>query len=166
MAASTYERDFMHLFTLALTLELSPRPVEPLINAARRMSDIAEQISDIIGPPPALVVIQGGENDVWDDSFSARYEAYLTTLTQGLSTNAQVIVLGDWYSAEKSDCGRAIAAARGWPWVNLFALQQDGNLSGDGGPYSHEGVASHPNDSGMKAIAGELLKAWKDARRA
>lgn len=164
MAASALERDYVHLFVEALARELQPRPVEPLINGAGYLRELTAQLSDLVGPPPDVVVIQGGESDPWNEAFPLTYENFATDLGRVGATPGCVIVLGDWYSPERSRCSQEIARRHGWPWIDLHAIHQNPGHCGDGGPYAHAGVATHPNDVGMQAIADALMQAWRTAR--
>jgi hypothetical protein len=161
MAASVPEGDFVHGFVHLLNPELKPRSVEPLINAAGTMRELLAGAEDLIGPPPDIVVIQGGENEPWDAAFPAAYETYVTALAARCAPGGRVLVLDDWYSAEKSACGREIAQRHSWTWINLHALRLVPAHTGDAGHFRHDGVASHPNDAGMAAIAHELISSWR-----
>ena len=66
------------------------------------------------------------------------------------------IVLGDWWNSTKSDFDRQQAVAHGYAWIDLTILNKNPAMSGDGGPYHVDGVAKHPNDQGMKAIANAI----------
>jgi hypothetical protein len=66
------------------------------------------------------------------------------------------IVLGDWWSDSKRDFDRQEALARGYAWIDLTILNKNSKFSGNGGPYHVDGVARHPNDKGMSAIAESI----------
>ena len=76
-------------------------PVEPLIDSAGLIFEIVEQVADLVGPHPDLVVIQGGENDTWDEAFPDSYTKFALALGQVCAPKGKVILLGDWYSHEK-----------------------------------------------------------------
>lgn len=101
---------------------------------------------------PDLVIIQGGENDELNDKFREYYPQLLDYYP------VPRIVLGDWRSNAKSDYVEGLCAMRDIPFVNLVDIYSDPAMSGNGGPYGHSGVATHPNDAGMSAIAERVLE--------
>ena len=161
MAASTYEKDFIHLFTAEVQKELGERPVEILIYATRSIQTILEQLSNS-NYNPDLVIFQGGENDPFDDAFRQCYKSLITYYKRNpLEKKTDAIVLGDWYNREKSDFDRQIASEAGYPFIDLFSIQELEQNKGDGGRFNHPGVASHPNDSGMKSISENLVREFR-----
>jgi lysophospholipase L1-like esterase len=101
---------------------------------------------------PDLVILQGGENDEFNDAFRSTYRSLLDFYP------VPYIVIGDLWSDEKSIFNQQEVMARNYPFVNLRAIYQDPSNSGDGGPYAHPGVAQHPNDEGMACIARNVLE--------
>jgi lysophospholipase L1-like esterase len=101
---------------------------------------------------PDLVVIQGGENDELDGKFCEYYPQLLDHYS------VPRIVLGDWYDREKSDYVEELCVMRNIPFVNLVDIYSDPKMSGNAGPYGHKGIATHPNDAGMAAIASAVLE--------
>ena len=101
---------------------------------------------------PDLMIVQGGENDTFNHAFKDRY-------LQLLALCKQRVILGDWYSDDKSAWERSVAESQHIQFVDLRAIQRDPANSGDGGRYRLRLVASHPNDVGMKAISLALESA-------
>jgi hypothetical protein len=152
MAASSPDKDFVHLVTKHIQEKLGTRPVEILINNGGN-GKIGTMLSYLKNHPelrPDLVILQGGENDPFDDVFQQTYRSLLGFYQ---STKTPYIVLGDWWNDSKSAFAREQALAQGYAWVELTAIDKHPEMSGDGGPYHIDGVAKHPNDQGMKAIA-------------
>jgi hypothetical protein len=97
--------------------------------------------------------MQGGENDPFDDTFQATYRSLLRIFNP---PQTRVIVLGDWNSKQKSQFEEAEAKLLGIPFVSLTEIHANPVNFGDGGPYHVGGVAAHPNDKGMQAIADAI----------
>jgi hypothetical protein len=152
MAATTYGNDFVHLFATKAQEHLS-RPVEIFLVAAGPLADLLEQIKSQPRLSPDLIVYQGGENDNFDDAFKNKYHNLLSSFT---NTPAKAIVLGDWWNRDKSNFDRATAKEFGFSFIELVSIQERSDTKGDGRPYGYPGVAAHPNDIGMKAIADAL----------
>jgi hypothetical protein len=152
MAASSVDKDFVHMVAQHIQDKLGTRPVEILINNGGN-GKIGSMLSYLTSHPdlkPSLVILQGGENDPFDTSFQ---ETYRSLLTFYKTSNTPYIVLGDWWNDAKSSFDHQQALANGYAWIELTAINKNPAMSGDGGPYHIDGVAKHPNDQGMKAIA-------------
>lgn len=151
MAASRPENDYVHLVSAGLQRDHS-RPVEALYNNGGngKLRDILEYIQ-VRNLYPDTVIIQGGENDAFDRRFREYYPPLLDFFS------CPRIVLGDWYSKEKSDYSSGLCREREIPFVNLLDIAADKRNSGWGGPYHRKDVANHPNDAGHSAIASAVL---------
>ncbi|QHS51097.1 SGNH/GDSL hydrolase family protein [Edaphobacter sp. 12200R-103] len=151
MAASRPENDYVHLVSKGLQEEIT-RPAEALYNNGGngRLREILEYIQ-VRNLAPDMVIIQGGENDTFDRQFREYYPQLLDFYA------CPRIVLGDWFSKDKSDYSGSLCRERGLPFVNLCDISADKQNSGWGGPYDRKDVASHPNDSGHAAIAKGVL---------
>lgn len=156
MAATDAAHDFLHLTAGHIQRALAPRPVEALLDNGGN-GKIGAMLQYLERHPelkPDLVVLQGGENDAFDDSFRQTY----TRLLEFYSV--PVIVAGDWWSADKSNWEKQQAAARKHPFVDLAAMNAIPANSGDGGPFGVEGVARHPSNAGHAAIAKGINDAF------
>jgi hypothetical protein len=154
MAASAADRDFVHLVAKHIQSRLGSRPVEifydnggngkigPMLDYLRNRPDMR----------PDIVILQGGENDKFDAHFQSTYEGLL----HYSSPKTPVIVLGDWWSTDKSVFEQKEAASLGYSFVNLTAIYAEPSNSGYAGPYNVKGVARHPNDKGMQSIANAI----------
>lgn len=147
MAASCPEKDFVHL-SMRYIQEMRQEPVEILYNNGGNGKIESMFLYLKMHPEllPDLVIFQGGENDAFDENFRATYRSILGEFSR-------MIVLGDWWSDEKSEFSRHECSRFGIPFADLRAIERDPANSGDGGPYGIDGVAKHPNDAGMMAIS-------------
>jgi len=152
MAASSPEKDFVHRIVQGVQSSMD-RPVEALYNNGGN-GTIVQMLAYARRIPlePDLVILQGGENDEFNDAFRSTYRALLDFYP------VPYAVIGDLWSEEKSNFSQQESMARSYPFVNLRAINQDPSNSGDGGPYAHAGVAQHPNDKGMACIARNVLE--------
>jgi lysophospholipase L1-like esterase len=151
MAASSPEKDFVHLVAAGIQ-KTTDKPVEILYNNGGN-GKIREMVGYLRTDEfsPDLVVIQGGENDRFDSHFK---EYYLQLIDY---FQCPKIVLGDWFTKEKSDYSQWLCVEKNIPFVSLYSISRNEENMGDGGPYRRKDVAVHPNDSGMAAIAEGVL---------
>ena len=65
-----------------------------------------------------------------------------------------------WANAAKDEALQQACTAVGGVYVNISTLGKDeANYGRSERPYKHAGVANHPGDKGMAAIAAALVKA-------
>ena len=152
MAATTYSNDFVHLFAAKVQGCIS-RPVEIFLVTAGPLQQMLDELKAQPNLSPDLVIYQGGENDNFNEAFKNNYRQLLSSFT---NTQAKTIVLGDWWNQDKSNFDRATAKEFGFAFIDLISIQERPDTKGNGGPLNHPGVAAHPNDVGMKAIADLL----------
>jgi hypothetical protein len=155
MAATAPANDFVHLAAAHMQLRMKKRPVEVFYDNGGR-GKIGPMLIYFKEHPelkPDFVILQGGENDPFDDTFQATYRSLLRIFNP---PQTRVIVLGDWNSKQKSQFEEAEAKLLGIPFVSLTEIHANPVNFGDGGPYHVGGVAAHPNDKGMQAIADAI----------
>ena len=159
MAATDYAKDYVHIFARHVQERLPNRPVEIFITTSPGLKNA---IRDMQAVPvaPDLVVFQKGDNE---PEFNAAYKELYRQMVSSFGDRTDKIVLGEWYNAGRNDFIKASAADVGAAFVDLHTIQADSRYSGDGGPFHHNGVKTHPNDAGMQAIALGLAQAF-DAR--
>lgn len=152
MAATKPENDFVHLITRRMQ-ELIGLPIEILCNNGgdgRLFSMLSyARRTELF---PHLIILQGGENDQFDRYFREAYEALLDFYP------VPTVVLGDWWSAEKSQFERWMAERRHYPFISLNDIRGP-RTTGYCGPYDVIGVGEHPNDEGMAQIAAAVVDA-------
>lgn len=155
MAATTPGNDFVHLATSHIQERLASRPVEAFYDngGKGKIGQMLEYAQTRPNLRPDLVILQGGENDLFDATFQQTYHSLLQAFD---ATKPRVIVLGDWNSKQKSAFEEEVASTSGIPFVSLLDVHANAANTGDGGPYQVHGVAMHPNDAGMRAIADAI----------
>ena len=163
MAASAPEKDYVHRLNARLRqlgIQVEYR-VENVADFERDPQAFPEEVfQKCAGFRPDVVVLRIGENvpDEKARAFGAAYEKLVRRL---MDLGAAVFSVGSfWKKDEVENAMREAASAAGVPYVSLAAVQ-----SGEYralGLFSHEGVAAHPGDSGMDAIARIIFDAVRD----
>lgn len=156
MAASDAGHDYTHLSAEHIQAKLGDRPVE--IFYCHGNGRLPSMFAYLQGHPeikPDLIILQGGENDHFDDAFKITYRALLDTLP-----GTPRIVLSDWADPVRRDFERAEAAQRNLAFLDLTAIKAEDGTTGNAGPFNVPGVAWHPSDRGHARIAEEIDKAF------
>ncbi len=166
MAASTQERDFVH--RLCAKLEEAGVTVDLRFgNVADFERNPAETdhayFEDDFAFAPDVVVLRICENTPADKyaEFASAYETLIRRFRT--NSNCTVFAVGPFWEngtmetrlKEASDKGGAV-------WLSLSSLHGDPSCQAIG-QFEHAGVASHPSDRGMEAIADIILSGIKEA---
>ena len=175
MAASTPDHDYFHLVTEAIR---EAHPDEEVCSFAvnlvqweHQANDRAEtyiHIDPYLSSRLDLVTIQLGENA--EDLTTYRQDlSELIRHIRGTSPESRIVVIDDvWYGDAHSSDRRLAAEENGCAFVDLEEIRDNpeyiagmGQLvygrNGAEHVIEHEGVAKHPNDLGMEAIAEGIL---------
>jgi len=172
MAATSLDKDYVHVVTKALAVKQGLPPTIMVKNVAdfernHAGYDLAGKFADAAAFKADLVILCIGENvpALKTPETQARYQEQVTALLQTLKANpkAQIIVRSSfWPSTAKDDAMRRACEAVGGAFVDISALAKDErNYARSERPYKHAGVANHPGDRGMAAIAEAIVKAVK-----
>ncbi|MDF1859951.1 MAG: SGNH/GDSL hydrolase family protein [Verrucomicrobiales bacterium] len=170
MAASKEDKDFVHLVANALSKTGEP----PLETMVRNMSgferdyasyDLAPLLEEVIEFDSDLVILAIGENVAKPDSaeaektFADRTREFLQALKRD---DGPVIVVRScfWGNQTKDKILRQVCEDVGGIFVDISQLSEDkSNFARSERDFAHQGVAAHPGDKGMQAIADAILKA-------
>ena len=165
MAASAPEKDYVHLTVDGLTERFGP------VNWCIAQGAVWERgyNDDTILPThyaaarefqADIVFIRIGENTARNLLESADYKEAFAKMVRFFTPNAQKILVSDlfWASPAIDDPIRAAVAENGWTLVPLGDLGAQDCMKALG-LFEHAGVAGHPGDMGMRAIADRLLAA-------
>lgn len=170
MAATAEANDYVHLVTKALTEKAGTAPqvmVKNIADFERAYSgyDIAAKMKDVIEYKADLIFLAIGENvpGLKTAEDKAKWQASLTTLLRALKGERKPTIIVRscfWADAAKDEALQQACTAVGGVYVNIGSLSKDeSNFGRSERPYKHAGVANHPGDKGMAAIAAALVKA-------
>ncbi|MCB1208161.1 MAG: SGNH/GDSL hydrolase family protein [Verrucomicrobiales bacterium] len=170
MAASEESKDYVHLVTKALAAKSGVAPEALVKNIADFERayvgyDLAEKLKEAIEFRPDLIILAIGENvpAVKSAEEGVKLQKSVTELLRVLVGDRHVTVLVRscfWANAAKDDALRKACSAVGGIFVDISELSKDeGNFGRAERAFKHAGVANHPGDKGMAAIAAALVKA-------
>lgn len=173
MAASTKEKDYVHLISSFLEREKGEVCQYALnyytweVQATDR-AEAYELLDPYLDKKLNLVTIQLSENVTEFDTYEEDYESLIKYI-QIKAPNAQIIVIDDfWSGGEKSVLKKQAAQNTGVDFVSLSEIRGDAEYQcgmgtivydADGGKHvvDFEGVSKHPGDKGMKYIADAVI---------
>ena len=169
MAASALHKDYVHLVIAGLG-----RPKVKVANIAdfeRNLAtyDIETKLKAELDFKPTLVILAIGENvaalktEESKIQFKSGFEKLLGSLKRA-GQPSLVVRSSFWADPAKDGILREACAAAGGTFVDIGALGRDeSNYARSERTYEHAGVAAHPGDKGMLAIAAAILAALKPA---
>lgn len=167
MAASVAQKDFVHLVAQAVAGEAGMEPAIMVRNIAAfersfQDYDLQENMPETQEFNADLVILAIGENvpalESADDA--AHFEARVTHLLQEVARTPQVIIVRSsfWPNTAKDDALRRACEACGGIFVDIGGLSADErNYARSERAFDHAGVAAHPGDQGMQAIADAIV---------
>ena len=170
MAASAEAKDYVHLVAKALTEKQGSAPEVMIKNIADFERayvgyDIATKLKEAIEFRADLIILAIGENvpALKTPEDATKLQSAVTQLLQTLKADRQPTLLVRscfWANEAKDSALQKSCTAVSGVFVNISALAQDKSLYGRAErDFKHEGVANHPGDKGMAAIAEALVKA-------
>lgn len=167
MAASAEDKDFVHLVMAALT-KGGAKPEFMVRNVADfergyASYDANEKLKEPIAFAPDLIILAIGENvpGLSTDEAKTQFKTSLMKVLKALKGpgNPTFIIRSSfWANAAKDQILREASQEMGGRYVDISALGKDeSNYARSERPFKHEGVARHPGDKGMQAIAAAIL---------
>lgn len=170
MAATAEANDYVHLVTKALTEKAGSAPEVMVKNIADFERayvgyDIAAKLKDASEFKADLIILAIGENvpALKTAEDKAKLQASVTALLNALKADRKPTILVRscfWANAAKDEALQLACTEVGGIYVNISSLGKDeANYGRSERPYKHAGVANHPGDKGMAAIAAALVKA-------
>jgi alpha-galactosidase len=172
MAATSADKDYVHLVTQAFAAKQGAQPEVMVKNVADFERnhvgyDIAGKFADAAAFKADLIILCIGENvaALKTPEAQAKYQERVTDLLKTLKANPQAAVIvrsSFWANIAKDAAMRQACEAVGGTFVDISVLSKDEkNYARSERPYKHAGVANHPGDRGMAAIAEAIVKAVK-----
>jgi lysophospholipase L1-like esterase len=170
MAASVAEKDYVHLVTAALAARSATAPevmVKNIADFERAYAgyDIAGKLKEQIDFKADLIIVAIGENvaALKTAEEEAAFLKAVTVLLQSVKggSDATVLVRSSFWANPAKDKSLAEACTSvGGVFVDISALGKDeSNNARSEREFKHAGVANHPGDKGMAAIADAIVKA-------
>ena len=170
MAASAEAKDYVHVFTASLAQKQGSTPEILVKNIAdferaHQGYDFAAKLKEAIDFQADLIVLAIGENvpalKAAEDK--TKFQEAVTKLLITLKEDRKPVILVRscfWANVAKDEALRGACEAVSGIYVALSALSADKSLYGRAErEFKHAGVANHPGDKGMAAIAAALMKA-------
>jgi lysophospholipase L1-like esterase len=170
MAASAQEKDYVHLLLDSMAKLSGSQPEARITNIAdfeRHYDtyDLDSGLKQDLDFKPDMVVVAIGENvsALVSEESKTKFKARFARLLSALKKSGQPAIFVRscfWADKAKDDILRESSAAAGGVFVDISGLSKDeSNYARSERSFAHAGVANHPGDKGMKAIADALLKA-------
>jgi lysophospholipase L1-like esterase len=168
MAASALQKDYVHLTTAGLAAG-GAAPTTMIRNIAdfeRGFAgyDLDAKLKAVFEFKPDLVFLCIGENvpALKDDAMKTQFGDAVTKLLEKLKAGSQpriVVRSSFWASPTKDAILKKACDAVGGTFVDISKLgKNEANFARSEREFQHAGVAAHPGDRGMQAIAEALLK--------
>ena len=172
MAASAEDKDYVHLVLKAISETAGKQPESVVANIAsfERQSDrydIDTELKRELAFRANIVVVAIGENVPALASQQAKltFKARVTRLLRRLKENSSPIIIVRscfWQDQAKDRILEQACSEVGGVFVDSRALgKNEGNFARSERKFSHDGVAGHPGDKGMRAIADVILDALR-----
>lgn len=173
MAASTAEKDYVHLLTSELAKASGVQPEIMVSNAAQfergyDSIDIVKEFENELAFEADLVIVALGENVTAPTTDEAKTE-FANAFTQLIATLQQhgdsvVFVRSSfWPNLTTDTLMRQASEDAGATFVDISGLTRDNsNEASAERKFEHAGVAAHPGDQGMQAITRAIFAAIEE----
>ncbi|MBS0204262.1 MAG: SGNH/GDSL hydrolase family protein [Planctomycetes bacterium] len=172
MAASAMDKDYVHIVTAEIAKSTGVKPETRVRNIADfergyEAFDITSQFKAEFDFKADLIIIAIGENVAEPTTETARasYQAALGRLISTFQQHGHPTVFARssfWPNASKDEILHKASADAGATFIDLSKLGHDAsNAASAERKIEHAGVAAHPGDKGMRAIADEIIGAIK-----
>lgn len=173
MAASAIEKDYVHILLGKWKQATGKTPLSMVKNIAefeRNLDEyrISEQLKDELSFKADTIILAIGENAAKpkNDEERKRFSTALDQLLKSLKENgAPTIYVRSqfWPDVEKDTLLKQATERAGCVWVDLNQLGADPAYAAKAERhFDHAGVAGHPGDKGMQAIADKI---WQEVEK-
>jgi hypothetical protein len=175
MAASAEDKDYVHLLVHSLAGLAGNQPeimVENIAEFERQYATYAvnANLKKHLDFKPDIVVVAIGENvpALGTDEAKANFRVSFSRLLSAIRNAGQPAICVRscfWADKSKDDILRQCCAEIGGVFVDIGGLGRDeSNMARSERKFKHDGVAGHPGDKGMKAIADAIFIALTSPR--
>lgn len=173
MAASAEEKDFVHLLTADIAKASGVQPEIKVCNIATfergyDTFDLEKGFKEELDFQADLVIVAIGENvtaPATDEAKAAFAEAFAQMLSALQQHGNPVIFVRSsfWPNSTKDGIMRQASADAGATFIDISKLGYDkSNAASSERKFEHAGVAAHPGDKGMRAIADAIFAAIRE----
>jgi hypothetical protein len=170
MAASAEEKDYVHQLTADIARAAGAKPEIRVRNIAdfERGYDTYDVVKGFQAErqfQADLIIVAIGENvrNLGNDTEKAAFAAAFARLLAELKQHGDPAIFvrsSFWPSAAKDEIMRKASADAGVTFVEIERLGRDkSNAASSEREFSNAGVANHPGDRGMRAIADAIFTA-------
>jgi alpha-galactosidase len=170
MAASAEAKDYVHLVTQGLTAKGGVAPQTMVKNIAdferaHAGYDIAGKLREAIDFQADLIILAISENvpALKTPEEQSAFQESVTKLLTALKAGRQPVVLVRscfWKNSAKDQALQKASLTAAGKFVDISALSDgESNFARSERSFKNAGVANHPGDKGMSAIAAALLEA-------
>jgi len=170
MAASAEAKDYVHLVSKALGQKSGAPPevmVKNIADFERTYSgyDVAGKMKQAFDFRADLIIVAIGENvpALKSAEDKAQFKSGVAKLLNALKSEKHpTIVVRScfWANQSKDEILQQACREAGGIFVDIGSLSKDkSNYARSERPFKNQGVANHPGDKGMQAIADALVKA-------
>lgn len=170
MAASSEDKDYVHLVAAALAEHTGAIPqilVRNIADFERQFPtyDVDLHMQDLFAFDPDLVVLAIGENvpPLGSEDAKAEFKAAVMNILRCAQAKRRPLVVVRscfWADAAKDELLRQACHEAGGTFVDAGPLGRDAaNAARAERSFAHAGVAGHPGDKGMKALADAIVEA-------
>ncbi|WP_442505385.1 SGNH/GDSL hydrolase family protein [Novipirellula sp. SH528] len=170
MAASAKEKDYVHLVLKAIAQQTGKTPESMVVNIAAferqfESYDVDSALRQELAFKPDLVIVAIGENvpELSTEQLQAAFRLSMAKLLTSFkqSSNPDIVVRGCfWGNRIKDQILEETCKQVGGRFASADTLGNDeANYARSERDFTHQGVAAHPGDRGMQAIADVIVKA-------
>ncbi len=170
MAASTEEKDFVHIVVRSLPKRTGAAPEVMIKNIAEferqyATYDAEAKLKDALTFGADIIILAIGENvpGLNSEGSKLQFGNGLRKLLRGLRADKHpTIVVRScfWPNQAKDQVLKQVCQELGGVFVDIGRLAKDeSHYARSERKFEHAGVAAHPGDKGMAAIAGAILEA-------
>lgn len=169
MAASAPHKDFVHLLLnrfAGINFGKTPKAIIENIADFERgygACDIPTMFKRHAGFKPDIIILAIGENASVSASQKEQFRDAVISLLKFIKGNSSPLIVvrsSFWPESPRDTALKEACEEVGGIFVDISGLASDErNFARSGGKFSHAGVAAHPGDVGMIAIANEIWSA-------